>query len=211
MSEATALSDSAPPSEEAVDAENPVREAVDRFCSLIDEMDHIRENLRAAGLPLRTTRMIVEFGVQDKKDQRDQAIDAAMTTSVESVYSREEVAQQISQVVELEKAYTEARSVARERNLDVQALGVLTQMIQQNPGDRGENAVTTFVGYAIACDISLDNIGAVVRGLEAAKASVLPVVDRTTLANPGQTGRAVVMDILVGVAFSIAALWLLVK
>ena len=69
---------------ERTGADNPVKRAVDDFKGIIDEMDDLRELLRAHGVPLRTTRMIVEFGVQNKPDKQVSAIDSAMEQAVES-------------------------------------------------------------------------------------------------------------------------------
>lgn len=190
------------------DKQNPVKAAMELFRSLIDEMDDLRENLRAAGLPLRTTRMIVELGVQGQHDKRAEALVAA-APNVAEVFTPEALTARIDRLVQLEKGYSEARAIARERDLDVQVLGMLTQIVQQNPGDRGQKLVATFIAYALACEIPLDDIAEVQQAVSQKASSVLPRIDRKALERPHLGKRQLVIDVLVGCLFAAGSLWLI--
>jgi len=93
--------------------DNPVKKAVDEFRGIIDEMDDIRENLRAHGIPLRTTRMIVEFGIQKKPEKQAPAIDSALeqasATYGENGITRASLENEIGKIVELERDLTRFR------------------------------------------------------------------------------------------------------
>ncbi|MGQ7845719.1 hypothetical protein ACUNV4_14650 [Granulosicoccus sp. 3-233] len=194
-------------------ADNPVKRAVEEFSDLINEMDDIREMLRAHGVPLRTTRMIVEFGVQKKPDKQAVAIDSAMEQA-ESAFgqgglSRQALENHISTIVNLELDLNHARSVAREEGLDAKALSTLTQMVQQNPGDGGAKAVNTFLAYALACGIKTDQLSDIAGNLLRQPASVLPQIPRRKVEAPSWSGKRLVRDVLTGLLIGIAVIALL--
>lgn len=213
MSEAAAKRDPSPAndSQYGVPAENqtaqaavdnPVRRTIDEFRCLIDEMDDIREVLRAHGVPLRTTRMMVEFGIQNKPQQQASAIDSAMEQAEaamgEGSLKRGDLENHIATIVNLERDLTHARSVARGEGLDSQALGILTKMIQENPGDGGAKAVNTFLSYVIASGIQTDQIKELVGDLTQKPASVLPQIPRKVDKAQPYGRQQLVTDILLG-------------
>lgn len=195
--------------------QNEIRETIREFRTLIDEMDEIRENLRAHGVPLRTTRMIVEFGIQNKPERQASAMDGAME-QVEKQFgtsglSRKELESYIATVVDLERDLSHARGVARSLGLDAQALGILTQMIQNNPGDGGAKAVNTFVSYAVACDIKLDRIAEILPNLVEKPKSVLPVVEKIEqVSSTRERVKNMATDAIVGLGIGIVMILLLI-
>lgn len=193
--------------------DNPIKRTIEEFNGLIDEMDDLREFLRAHGVPLRTTRMIVEFGVQNKPDKQTTAIDSAMEQAEKSFgegcLERTELENNISTIVNLERDLTHARSVAREEGLDAQALSNLAQIIQQNPGDGGAKAVNTFLGYALAYGIRTDQLKDIVGELTQRPASVLPQIPRKADVAVVMTKKKVVQDVLTGLAIGLVIIWAL--
>ncbi len=189
--------------------DNPIKRTIEEFNGLIDEMDDLREFLRAHGVPLRTTRMIVEFGVQNKPDKQTTAIDSAMEQAEKSFgegcLERTELENNISTIGDL----THARSVAREEGLDAQALSNLAQIIQQNPGDGGAKAVNTFLGYALAYGIRTDQLKDIVGELTQRPASVLPQIPRKADVAVVMTKKKVVQDVLTGLAIGLVIIWAL--
>lgn len=194
-------------------SDNPVKRAVEEFNGLVDEMDDLREVLRAYGVPLRTTRMIVEFGVQNKPVEQARAIDSAMEQSEQALgegcLQRTELENHISTIVNLERDLIHARSVAREEGLDAQALSILTQMVQQNPGDGGKKAVNTFLGYAMAYGVRTDQLKDIVGELTQRPASVLPQIPRRADVAVVVTRKKVIQDILTGLGIGLVVIWAL--
>ncbi len=193
--------------------DNPVKRTVEEFNGLIDEMDDLREVLRAHGVPIRTTRMIVEFGVQNKPDKQAIAIDSAMEQAEQSFgegcLERTELENHIATIVNLERDLTHARSVAREEGLDVQALSNLTQMVQQNPGDGGAKAVNTFLGYALAYGVRTDQLKDIVGELTQRPASVLPQIPRKADVAVVMTRKKLIQDVLTGLGIGLVVIWAL--
>ncbi|MFK7993426.1 MAG: hypothetical protein AB8B87_04765 [Granulosicoccus sp.] len=199
------------PSTDASIADNPVKRSVEEFSRLIDEMDDIRENLRANGIPLRTTRMIVEFGIQEKPDKQamtiDSALDQARAQFGDGCIERSVLENDIATIVELERDLTHARSMAREAGLDAQALSTLTQMVQQNPGDGGAKAINTFLGYALAMGVKTDQLTGIVSELTAKPDSVLPQIARKVDVAETRPWRKIIIDSIVGLMIGIVVIW----
>lgn len=193
--------------------DNPVKRAIEDFKGIIDEMDDLREILRAHGVPLRTTRMIVEFGVQNKPDKQATAIDSAMEQAVESFgeggLKREVLENHIATIVNLERDLTQSRTLAKEEGLDPQALSILTQMIQQSPGDGGAKAVNTFLGYALAYGVKTDQLSEIAGNLIQRPASVLPQIPRKADTESVRTVKKTFQDALVGLVIGVVVIYLL--
>ncbi len=193
--------------------DNPVKRAIEDFKGIIDEMDDLREILRAHGVPLRTTRMIVEFGVQKKMDKQATAIDSAMEQAVASFgeggLQRSVLENHIATIVSLEHDLIQARSLAKEEGLDAQALSILTQMIQQSPGDGGAKAVSTFLGYALAYGVKTDQLTEIAGDLVQRPASVLPQIPRKADTASVITLKKTLQDALVGLLIGVVVIYLL--
>lgn len=194
-------------------AENPIKRAVEDFRGLIDEMDDIRELLRAHGVPLRTSRMIVEFGVQNKPDKQAVAIDSAMeqaaATFGEGCLERHVLENHIATIVNLERDLTHARQVAREEGLDAKALAMLTQMVQQNPGDGGAKAVNTFLGYALAYGVKTDQLSEIAGDLTRRPASVLPQIPRKVQSVDQDIRKRLIQDATIGLLIGMVVIYML--
>ena len=193
--------------------ENPVKRAIEDFKGIIDEMDDIRELLRAHGVPLRTTRMIVEFGIQKKPDKQADAIDSAMEQAVASFgeggLQRSVLENHIDTIVTLEHDLIDARTLAKEEGLDAQALSILTQMVQQNPGDGGAKAVNTFLGYALAYGVNTDKLSEIAGDLVQRPTSVLPQIPRKADTASARPVRKTFQDVLVGLVIGVIVIYLL--
>lgn len=199
--------------EKPLSGPNPVKQAVEEFKSLIDEMDDLREVLRAHGVPLRTTRMIVEFGIQNKPDKQAIALDGAMEQVVKSFgegcLERQVLENHIATIVTLERDLSHARAVAREEGLDAQALSMLTQMVQQHPGDGGAKAVNTFLGYALAYGVKTDQLADIAGELTQRPASVLPQIPRRVDTAVKRGANQLVKDALLGLSIGLIVIYML--
>ncbi len=207
------VSDQDEPDSASQTTDNPVKRAIEEFNLLIDEMDDLREYLRAHGVPLRTTRMIVEFGVQNKPDKQAMAIEGAMEQAEisfgEGCLKRSELENHIATIVNLERDLTHSRSVAKDEGLDPQALSMLSKMIQQNPGDGGAKVVNTFLGYALACGIKTDQLKDIVGDLTQQPASVLPQIPRKADVAVAMTKKKLIQDVLTGLGIGLVVIWAL--
>lgn len=196
-----------------VSSDNPVRRVIEEFKDLIDEMDDLREVLRAHGVPLRTTRMVVEFGLQNKPDKQAMALDSAMEQAEKSFgegcLSRKALENHISTIVTLERDLSQARAAAREEGLDAQALSVLTQMVQQNPGDGGAKAVNTFLGYALAYGVKTDQLAEIASDLTSRPTSVLPQIPRNNDRNTVKPQKKLIQDAFVGLLIGVVVIFML--
>jgi len=86
----------------------------------------------------------------------------------------------------------------------MQALNFLTQLIRLNPGDGGERVINEFV----VCDIKIDKFKDIADDIGGDRKSVLPQID-TDVENPQTLARKrMLMDIAIGFAIGISALWL---
>ena len=94
--------------------------------------------------------------------------------------------------------------------MDPQATNLLTNVIRQNPGDKGEKVLNTIVEYALACDINVTGVSNMMPVKEEKPESVLPDIE---IALPPQHGwhrfKPLLFDIAVGTALAFTALALL--
>jgi len=194
--------------------DNIVRTTIEEFRTLINEMDDIRETLRARGVPLRTTRMIVELGLQNRLDDQaaamDSAIEQAAETNGEGSMEREDLESQISTVVSLERDLTHVRAVSRGQGLDAQILSMLTQMIQQSPGDSGAKMVNTFFAYAIAYGVKTEQLQALVESFTETSKSALPQIRRQSKEAQEPQTKRIIQDALLGLVIGLVVIGLLV-
>lgn len=194
-------------------ADNPVRRVIEELRTLSDEMDDLREHLRAHGVPLSTTRMLVELGIQKNPKKQAQAIVGAVNQAEKSFgkgcIDRPTLENHISTIVNLERELSHARASARDDGLDAKALSTLTQMVQQNPGDNGAKAVNTFLGYAMAYGIRTDQLADIVGELTTQTTSVLPQIPRQHKQTDGVPARRVALDALIGLIIGLAVIWVM--
>jgi len=195
---------------------NPVRRTVEEFVALTRAMDEVRATLRAQGVPLRVTAMLVELGLQRQLEKQSEALDGALEQAERShgagSLERATLEARVGEIVHLEQDMAHAREVARGLGLDARALAVLSQLIQANPGDGGERAVNRILAYARACDISLEGVPELAAELTAPPPSVLPRIARepSDADDPARVRRALLRDVVIGLLIGIAAIGLLV-
>ena len=193
---------------------NAVTRAIEEFREFIDELDDLREVLRSHGIPLRTTRMIVELGVQNKPDKQAIAIDAAMEEAEkqfgDACLTRNVLDNHFATIVNLEKNLTHARAAAREEGLDAQALSALLKMIQESPGDNGAKPVNTFLAYALAYGIKTEKLTEIAGEFSPKSTSVLPQIPRKETLEHGYSAKKLMYDSLVGLIIGMCVIYLLV-
>lgn len=196
-----------------VSIDNPVKRAVEEFSGLMDNMDDLREVLRAHGVPFRTTKLIVELGLQGNPDKQAITIDSAMEHAEqelgEGCLTRSELESHIETIVNLERDLLDCRAVAREEGLDAKTLAMLTQMVQRNPGDNGAKAINTFLGYAVAYGVKTDQLSDIVGELTPRESSVLPQIPRRADVVEVVSRKKIAQDVLTGLGIGIVVIWML--
>ena len=97
--------------------------------SLITEMDELRAELVAHGVPLRTVRMMVELGVQDQHEKQAALIDSSLVIVEQELGAGVIPAScwstRIATIASLEKDLSHARQMARDQGMDAQAVSYL--------------------------------------------------------------------------------------
>lgn len=193
---------------------NHVRETVKEFCDLQREMHDLRENLVALGAPFQTVGVMVELGFNGRLDEQEKMIrsclasfkvNGAVDAAIEARFR-----QQLLMLTELERDMALARKLAKQSGFVLPALNALTNMIRQNPGDRGHKVVNSFLAYAMAADIKLDRIQEILDKANETEKSVLPVIE-IEQPDPVKAARiALVRDLVLGTSLAIAVMWLIV-
>jgi hypothetical protein len=109
-------------------------------------------------------------------------IEAALRSSEKQygkgAITRKELQESLDKLLALEKDLAHCRKLCSEGGLNLQAINFLSQMIRQNPGDGGEGAINTLLGYAVACDVSLAGVEGVINKYFKKPESVLPRISR---------------------------------
>ncbi len=178
------------------------------------EMHELRENLVAHGIAFQTVNVLIEMGFHDKLAEQESLIESALNGTKQAVssggLSRVDLQDQLAALVSLERDIAHTRRIAREQGLNLPALNALTQMIRQNPGDKGQKVINDFLAYALACDVKLSGIDEILRSLDEEPQSVLPQIERTDA--PADTGsrKTLYRDIALGLAMAFGIMWLIV-
>lgn len=189
---------------------NDVSRAVKDFSRLNAERDELRAELRAHGIPLRVTKVLVELGLQNQSDEQAVAMDAALEQAAvkhgAGALDRATLEELVAGIVQIDQETGNARRRARDAGLDVPALAVLSQLVQANPGDGGRQAINLFLSYARACDIALDSVPHTAARLSTPATSVLPQIERAPdtrsrvrTMTPGMLLRDAMVGLVIGV------------
>ena len=124
--------------------------------------------------------------------------------------STEQLDAHLIKLAELEDDLSQVRRIAKGRNLEAQSLNLLTNVIRQNPGDRGAKVLSKIFEYARACDIPVKMLASVeILEIEEPE-SVLPDIK---IPEPDTAGwkkyRALSIDLVIGAVMAGCALALL--
>jgi len=191
---------------------NLIKRTVDEIYALMSEVHQIREDLFAHGIQFHRLNAMIELGVHDKTDELEKALTAAIEASVSAhgpqAIEREELVELLDEVVVLEKDLRHIRHVAKRQGVHMQALNSLTQLMRLNPGDRGTQAINTFLAYADAAGISLDRIDDIRAQYSDGPKSVLPDIDQEDVSARHDGLVDVGRNILVGLGLTAIMMWL---
>ena len=161
---------------------NLIKRTVDEIYGLMAEVHEIREELLAHGVQFHMLNAMIELGVHEKPEEQAKMVTTAVEASVKAhgpqAIEREELEQHLEEIVVLEKDLRHVRHVASQQGVHMQALNHLTQLMRLNPGDKGVQAINTFVAYADAAGIKLDRLDEIRDQYKDGPASVLPDIPR---------------------------------
>ena len=159
---------------------NLIKRTVDEIYGLMAEVHEIREELLAHGVQFHMLNALIELGVHEKPDEQAKMVTTAVEASVKAhgpqAIEREELEQHLEEIVVLEKDLRHVRHVASQQGVHMQALNHLTQLMRLNPGDKGVQAINTFVAYADAAGIKLDRLDEIREQYKDGPASVLSLI-----------------------------------
>lgn len=191
---------------------NPVRQSVEEICKLLGDSHEIRQEVMARGVQFNTLNVLIDYGTQNKDEEKADLIESTVSAAKKEFgdagIGKEQLEKHLAALVTIERDIGHVRRLSQNQGMQMQALNFLTQMIRTNPGDGGEKAINSFVAYAIACDIKLDNFQEEVTKLVAGTGSVLPVIPRAEKSSAKFELKDLIRDVLLGLAVSVGILWL---
>jgi len=184
---------------------------VDISTGLFDQKD----DLIAKGVPNGDVSAIVNACRRSDHERLAQLRQKALTASQE-LYGVGAITEQaldtyIDEISVFAADLMYVRKMARGLDLNLDAINLLTQAIRDNPADKGSGLLNDVVGYARSYGIPVGSMHLVASRQTPESGSVLPDVKKTESVTRGLWQyRDVLVEVCVGVALSVAALWLLV-
>jgi len=148
---------------------------------LID-INKIKENVVAKGVPYNTLSALVEISAVGKEAEisnlKNSALQAALSQYGVGAIKRDELDAVITNLLELEDDLEQVRKLSRSQDLNPQAINVLTNVVRQNPGDRGASVLNLILEYAEASGIKLKITQSLPTEEEMGPPSVIPDIPR---------------------------------
>lgn len=203
-----------PDKSEKDNAANPLAALVKQLIDINSEIFELKEDIVAKGIPYNTANALVELSRVGKADELNQLKQSALQNAASqygaSAISPEALDAHLVKLSELEDDLSHQRRIAKGRNLEAQSLNLLTNVIRQNPGDRGANVLSKIFEYARACDIPVKMLAPMEMPEIEEPESVLPVIK---LPEPDTAGwkkyRTLLVDLAIGAVMACCALALL--
>lgn len=198
------------------ESSSPIASLIKELIDINTEMFDVKETIVAKGIPYNTLNALVDLSAVGKSDELERLKESALQTALSQfgagAVKSMELEQALEKLIELEEDLAHLRKISRGRNMDPQATNVLTNVIRQNPGDRGEKVLNLMFDYAAACDIKIDGrVASKVELLDDEPESVLPKIELPDTRGEGwRRYRGLMMDIAIGLVMSVCALALLV-
>jgi hypothetical protein len=190
---------------------NLIKRTVDEIYGLMTEVHEIREELLAHGIHFHMLNALIEVGIQGKVDEFKEMSSAALEASVKAfgpqAIEREELETHLEEIIVLEKDLRHVRNVAKQQGVHMQALNHLTQLMRLNPGDKGVQAINTFIAYADATGVPLDRLDAIRKKFKEGPKSVLPDVPRELASDSRDTLKQLATNILLGLILTGIMMW----
>lgn len=204
----------AKPQAEKGSATNPLALLVKELIDINSEIFELKEDIVAKGIPYNTANALVELSRVGKADELQQLKQTALQNATSqygaAALSTEQLDAHLIKLAELEDDLSQVRRIAKGRNLEAQSLNLLTNVIRQNPGDRGAKVLSKIFEYARACDIPVKMLASVEMPEIEEPESVLPDIK---IPEPDTSGwkkyRALSIDLVIGAVMAGCALALL--
>jgi len=198
-------------SETTASQNNLIKRTVDEIYEIMAEVHDIREELLAHGIHFHKLNAIIEIGKQDKPDELRAMTDSALEASIESfgpnAIKRDELETHLAEIIDLEKDLGHVRRVAKQQGVHMQALNHLTALMRLNPGDKGVQAINTFVAYADAAGVSLERMDAIRQQFKEGPKSVLPDVPRELATSNRDDLKHIATNVVLGCVLTCIMMW----
>ena len=194
---------------------NMVKESLEEILGFTTNMSYQKEELVAFGIPMQTINVMVENGFRGNTDSLQTMMLTAMSASENELgggsIAKSDLEARMGALIAMEKDLAFSRRVAKQQGLNLQVLNFLVQIIQRNPGDKGEKAVNEFIAYAGACSIPFNKASDILEKVGTSNSgSVMPNISRNQKPSPRSLLKNITGDIAVGLVISVAVLWLII-
>jgi len=207
-----AANEVAAPTGETGDRNNLISRTVEELYALLSQSHELREDLIAHGVTFHMLNALVELGVHDKLEEQagmmKTAVAASVTAHGPEAITHEELTSSIAAIVAIDKDTRHVRHVAGQQGVHMLAMNHLTQMMRLNPGDRGKQAVNTFVAYADAAGIKLDQVQPILAKFQEEEKSVLPQIMEDPEPQKRDQLRQLARDVAVGLVLTMVVMWM---
>jgi ribosomal 50S subunit-associated protein YjgA (DUF615 family) len=208
----SAITENPSDSDELTESQNNlIRRTVDEIYDLMAEVHEIREELLAHGIHFHMLNALIEVGAQDKKEELKEMTASALEASVKAfgpqAIQKDELTKHLEEIIDLEKDLRHVRHVAKQQGVHMQALNHLTQLMRLNPGDKGVQAINTFVAYADAAGVPLHRMDAIRKQFKDGPKSVLPDIPRELPTDNRDVLKQIGTNILLGLGLTGIMMW----
>ena len=158
--------------------QHPVALVLSELIDINTEIFELKENVVAKGVPYNTLSALVEISSVGKEAEianlKNSALQTALSQYGVGAIKRAELDEVVTNLIELEDDLEQVRKVSRSQNLNPQAINVLTNIVRQNPGDRGASVLNLILEYARVSGIELKIVNSLPSEEEMAPPSVIP-------------------------------------
>ena len=194
--------------------QHPVALVLSELIDINTEIFELKENVVAKGVPYNTLSALVEITAVGKEAEisnlKNSALQAALSQYGVGAIKREELENVVTNLIELEDDLEQVRKVSRSHNLNPQAINVLTNIVRQNPGDRGASVLNLILEYAQVSGIELKIINSLPTEEELSPPSVIPDIPTLAKELPGwKKHRKLGIEVALGAVLAWCALALL--
>lgn len=194
--------------ETSAERKNTVHQLVEEVCNLMADSHDIRENAMARGVQFHTLNVMIEMGANDKPDEQAAMMKTALAASKkahgQAAITEQQLRDSVDTLVLLHKDMGHVRRLAKQQQINMQAMNSLTQIIRLNPGDGGEKVVNEFVAYALLCGIKLEKFQEITDNIEDNTKSVLPEINLEVEDEKSIARKRLLTDVMIGLAIGVS-------
>lgn len=202
--------------QQKVNSLDSVQSILNELLRLNTDMDELREQLVAKGVPYNTINAMLELAHRGSRTELKSIQESALRVAIEHLgvgaIERDELESRLEELIALDEDLQYVRKVARGFDLDPLATNMLTQIVRKNPGDRGQRVLELMISYARTCGIKVKGMQVVAdnSGREQKPESVLPQIEiEQSTVRSLRWYRDLAIELLLGLLLAYSAIVLL--